>query len=79
MKTTLRVLALVLSALIGLWALGRGIGLAAAIRLPAGEHPDIVRQVLEASISIAGGICVLSVAVQQIYCWRTHRKNGGLL
>ena len=79
MKTALRVVALVLSALIGFWALARGIGVAAAMRLHPGEHADLVRHVLEASISIAGGICVLSVPVQQIYCWRTHRKDGGLL
>lgn len=79
MKTGLRVVALVLTALIGLWAIGHGIALAVALRTLPGGHEDILRHLIEGSISLAGGVCVLSVAAQQLYCWRTHRKDGGLL
>jgi len=79
MKTALRVAALLLTALVGLWALGHGIALAAALRAFPGGHEDILRHLVEGSISIAGGVSVLSLSVQQLYCWRTHRKDGGLL
>jgi uncharacterized membrane protein YbhN (UPF0104 family) len=79
MKTALRVVALGLTAVIGLWAVGHGIALAVAIQTLAREHADIVRELAEVSVSIAGGICVLSVAVEQLYCWRTHRKQDSLL
>jgi uncharacterized membrane protein YbhN (UPF0104 family) len=79
MKTALRVVALLLTAVIGLWALAHGIALAIAVRALPSEHEDIIRHLVEGSISIAGGVCVLSLAVQQLYCWRTHRKGGGLL
>lgn len=79
MKTGLRVVALVLSAVVGLWAVGHGIGLAAAVRSLAGEHAPIMSDLLEVGISIAGGICVLSVAVEQLNCWRTHRKEDSLI
>ena len=79
MKTALRVAALALTALIGLWALVHGIIVAVAVRAIPGEHSDVLRQLIEGSIFIAGGVCVLSVAVQQLYCWRTHRQDGGLL
>lgn len=79
MKTGLRAVALVLTALIGLWAIGHGIALAVALRTLPGGHEDILRHLIEGSISLAGGVCVLSVAAQQLYCWRTHRKDGGLL
>jgi hypothetical protein len=39
----------------------------------------MLQYLLEISVSIAGGICVLSVAVEQLNCWRTHRKDGGLI
>jgi len=34
---------------------------------------------LEVSVSITGGLAVLSVAVEQLYCWRTHHKDGGVI
>ncbi len=79
MKTALRVVALVLTAVVGLWALVRGIVVAVEVRATPGGYPDIVRNLIEGSVFIAGGLCVLSMAVQQLYCWRTHRKGGGLL
>jgi hypothetical protein len=39
----------------------------------------MLQYLLEVSVSIAGGACVLSVAAQQLICWRTHRKDGGLI
>lgn len=79
MKTGLRVGALLLAALMGLWAVGHGITLAVAVRtLPRGDE-EILQHLIEGSVFLAGGICVISVAVQQLYCWRTHRKDGGLI
>ncbi|MBI1941189.1 MAG: hypothetical protein HYS33_06750 [Acidobacteria bacterium] len=79
MKTALRVAALVLTAVIGLWALGHGITLAVAVRVNPEEHANMLRYLMEGSVFIAGGVSVLALAVQQLYCWRTHRKSGGLL
>ena len=79
MKTVLRVLALVLSAIVGLWVLGHGIALAVSIRHLVGSGQDILDELIESSVSIAGGICVLSVAVEQLNCWRTHRKEDSLI
>jgi uncharacterized membrane protein YbhN (UPF0104 family) len=79
MKTALRVVALALTAVIGLWAVGHGIVLAVAIQTLAREHADIVGELIEASVSIAGGICVLSVAVEQLHCWRTRHREDSLL
>ena len=79
MKTALRVLALVLSAIVGLWVLGHGIALVVSIRHLVGSGQDILDELIESSVSIAGGICVLSVAVEQLNCWRTHRKEDSLL
>lgn len=79
MKTALRVLALVLSAVVGLWVLGHGIVLVVSIRHLAGTGQDIIAELVESSVAIAGGICVLSVAVEQLNCWRTHRKEDSLL
>jgi len=79
MKTGLRVVALILSAVVGLWAVGHGIALAVAVRSVAGEHAPIMSGLLEVGISIAGGICVLSVAVEQLNCRRTHRKEDSLI
>lgn len=79
MKTALRVAALVLTAVIGLWALGHGITLAVAVRVISEEQPNILHSLVEGSVFIAGGVSVLALAVQQLYCWRTHRKSGGLL
>lgn len=79
MKTALRLIVLILAAVIGLWAVGHGIALAAGFRALARGHADILGDLIELSVSIAGGICVLSVAVEQLYCWRTHRKDDSLL
>ena len=79
MKAVLRAAALLLATIIGLWSLGHGIAIAVGMRMMPGEHTDIFRHIVEGSIAIAGGICVLSLAAQQFYCWRTHRKDGGLL
>jgi len=79
MKTALRVVILSLAAVIGLWAVGHGIALAVGVRALAREHAHILGDLIELSVSIAGGICVLSVAVEQLYCWRTHRKEDSLL
>ncbi|MGO8813523.1 MAG: hypothetical protein ACLQVG_02500 [Terriglobia bacterium] len=77
LKTAFRVVSLVLCFIIGLWAVGHGIALAATAKAPSQE--DMLQYLLEVSLSIAGGVCVLSVAVQQLYCWRTHHKEGGLI
>ncbi|MDR3676460.1 MAG: hypothetical protein P4N24_13290 [Acidobacteriota bacterium] len=77
LKTALRVVTLVLCAVIGLWAVIHGLALAVTVSAPSRE--DVLRYLLEVSISIAGGVCVLSVAVEQLICWRTHRKDGGLI
>jgi formate/nitrite transporter FocA (FNT family) len=79
MKSALQVAVLVLTALMGLWLLGHGIVIGAAVQHRVGESPDILSTLIEASVFIAGGICVVSVAAQQLYCWRTHRKDGGLI
>jgi hypothetical protein len=76
-RTALRVVTLALCAIIGLWAVAHGFALAALARAPS--HEDMLQYLLEMSISIGGGLCVLSVAAQQLYCWRTHHKDGGLI
>jgi hypothetical protein len=76
-KTALRVISLALCAIIGLWAVGHGFVLATMASAPSRE--DMLEYLLEVSVSIAGGVCVLSVAVQQLNCWRTHHKDGGLI
>ena len=77
LRIALRIATLVLCAIIGLWAVIHGIVLAAAVSAPSQE--DMLRYLLEISVSIAGGVCVLSVAVEQLNCWRTHHKDGGLI
>ena len=77
LKTAIRVVTLVLCAIIGLWAVAHGFALAATVRAPT--HEDMLQYLLEISVSISGGVCVLSVAVDQLYCWRTHHKEGGLI
>jgi len=77
MKTVLRLAILFISALAGLWILGHGIALVALIRAPG--HADVVRLLVEGTGLIAAGICVLSVALEQFECWRTHRKDDSLL
>jgi uncharacterized membrane protein YbhN (UPF0104 family) len=76
-KTGLRIVMLVLCAIIGLWAVGHGFALAVTVRAPSHEY--MLQYLLEVSVSIAGGVCVLSVAIEQLNCWRTHRKDGGLI
>jgi uncharacterized membrane protein HdeD (DUF308 family) len=78
MRSALRLIALLISAILGLWVVIHGIALVVALRTEAG-HEDILRQLAEGSISIAGGISVLSVAVEQLYCMRTHRKDDSLI
>jgi hypothetical protein len=77
MKTVLRVAILALCALTGLVVTAHGIAEAALIHTPG--HGDIMRHLIEGSISIAGGACVLAVAIDQLECLRTHRKSGDLL
>jgi uncharacterized membrane protein HdeD (DUF308 family) len=79
MKTALRIIALVLAAFVGLWVLVHGIVLAVTIHGLVQENRDFVSDLVECSVSIAGGICVLSVAVEQLNCWRTHRKDDSLI
>jgi hypothetical protein len=76
-KIALRVAALVLCAIIGLWAVGHGFTLAASVQVFT--HEEMLQYLVEVSISIAGGICVLSVAAEQLNCWRTHHKDGGMI
>ena len=76
-KTVLRVATLVLCAVIGLWAVGHGFALATNVHVLT--HEEMLQYLVEVSVSIAGGICVLSVAVEQLNCWRTHHKDGGLI
>jgi hypothetical protein len=76
-KTVLRIVMLVLCAIIGLWAVAHGFALAVTVR--AASHEYMLEYLLEVSVSIAGGVCVLSVAVEQLICWRTHHKDGGLI
>jgi hypothetical protein len=77
MKTVVRVVILVLCALTGLVVTGHGIVEAALIRTPG--HQDIMRHLVEGSISIAAGACVVAVAIDQLECLRTHRKGGDIL
>jgi hypothetical protein len=77
MKTALRLAILFISALAGLWILGHGIALVVVIRTPG--HPDVLHLLVEGSIRMAAGICVLSVALEQFDCWRTHRRDDSLL
>jgi len=76
-KTALRVVTLALCAIIGLWAVVHGFALAVTVRAPS--HEDMLRYLLEVGVSIAGGVCVLSVAVEQLNCWRSHHKDDGLI
>ena len=77
MKNALRLSILILSTFVGLWAVGRGISLVVKVRVPGLE--DIWAHLLGGSVFIAGGVCVLSVAIAQLVCWRTHRRDGSLL
>lgn len=77
MKTALRVGVLILCALTGLLVAAHGVAEVALVH--ALGHGDIMRHLAEGSISIAGGACVVAVAVDQLECLRTHRKSGDIL
>ena len=77
MKTALRVAILVLCVLTGLVVAGHGIAEAVLIHTPGRD--DVMRHLIEGSISIAGGACVMAVAYDQLECLRTHRKSGNIL
>jgi hypothetical protein len=77
MKTVLRVVILVLCALTGLVVAGHGVAQAVLIHTPGRE--DVMRHLIEGSISIAGGVCVVAVAVDQLECLRTHHRSGNIL
>ena len=79
MKTALRVLGLILTALMGFWLLGHGIVIGVSVHHRIAENQDVLGDLVEGSVFIAGGICVVSIAVQQFYCWRTHHQGGGLI
>jgi len=77
MKMIFRVAILLLCALTGLLVALHGIAQVVLIHTPG--HEDFVRHLVEGSISIAGGACVLAVAIDQLECLRTHRKSGDIL
>jgi hypothetical protein len=77
MKTVLWVAILVLCAFTGLVVTGHGI--AEAVLIHTSGHGDIMRHLIEGSISIAGGACVVAVAIDQLERLRAHRKSGDLL
>ncbi len=77
MKTVWRVAILVLCVLTGLVVTGHGVAQAVLIHTPGGA--DVMRHLIEGSISIAGGVCVMAVAYDQLECLRTHRKSGNIL
>jgi len=77
MKMIFRVAVLLLCALTGVVVTAHGIMEVVSVRAPG--HADIVRHLVEGSISIAAGACVVAVAVDWLECLRTHRKSGGFL
>jgi hypothetical protein len=77
MKTVWRAAILVLCVLTGLVVTGHGVAQAVLIHTPGGT--DVMRHLVEGSISIAGGACVMAVAYDQLECLRTHRKSGKIL
>ena len=77
MKTVWRAAILVLCVLTGLVVTGHGVAQAVLIHTPGGT--DIMRHLVEGSISIAGGACVMAVAYDQLECLRTHRRSGKIL
>jgi vacuolar-type H+-ATPase subunit I/STV1 len=79
MKTALQAIILALTALMGLWALGHGIALGVSAHHRMTENQDVLSAFIEGSVFIAGGICVVSVAVKQLYAWLTHHRDGGLM
>lgn len=79
MKSALRGTVLVLAALLGFLAVIHGVVEIAALRYHPSENPDFNRHLIVGGIALAGGVCVLSLAAQQLWCWHTHKKSGGLL
>jgi uncharacterized membrane protein HdeD (DUF308 family) len=79
MKNVLRGTALVLAALLGFLAVIHGVVEIAWLRYHPAENPDFTRHLIIGGIALAGGVCVLSLAVQLLWCWHTHKKGGGLL
>jgi hypothetical protein len=77
MKTVLRVAVLVLCALTGLVVTAHGVALAVLVHTPGGA--DVMRHLIEGSISIAGGVCVMAVAIDQLECLRTHHRSRKIL
>ncbi len=77
MKDFLRVVILVLCVLTGLVVTVHGIVEAVLVHTPG--YADVMRHLVEGSVSIAGGACVLAVAIDQLECLRTHRKSGNIL
>jgi uncharacterized membrane protein HdeD (DUF308 family) len=77
MKTVFRVAILLLCALTGLLVALHGIAQVISVHTPG--RGDFMRHLVEGSISIAGGACVLAVAIDQLECLRTHRQSGNLL
>jgi len=77
MKTVLRVAVLVLCALTGLVVTAHGIAQAVSIHTPGGA--DVMRHLIEGSVSIAGGVCVVAVAIDQLECLRTHHGSRKIL
>jgi len=77
MKTVLRMAVLVLCGLTGLGVTAHGIVQAVLIHTPG--QPDVMRHLIEGSISIAGGACVMAVAIDQLECLRTHHRSGNIL
>ena len=77
MRTVWRVAVLVLCVLTGLVVTGHGVAVVVLIHTPG--RADVMRHLIEGSISIGGGVCVMAVAYDQLECLRTHRKSGNLL
>lgn len=79
MKNVLRGTVLVLAALFGFLAVIHGLVEIVALRHHPAENPDFAQHLVIGGVALAGGVCVLSLAVQLLWCWHTHRKDGGLL
>lgn len=77
MKTVLRVGMLAVCALTGFLVTLHGVAQVALIYSFGREN--IMQHLAEGGVSIAGGACVLAVAVDQIVCLRSRRKSGDLL
>jgi len=77
MKSFMRMAILGLCGLTGLAVTGHGIVQAVLIHTPGGL--DVMRHLIEGSISIAGGVCVVAVAIDQLECLRTHHQSRNLL